>query len=462
MTVQRSSLAPIAVPIALVAALCLALSPAPAAAGGAYDPAFPIEEFAERRDRLFDEIDDGLMVFLGALPRADYQAFRQNNTFLYFTGVETPGAVLVLDGARRRSELFVPRFSDRQIRAEGPQLEPGEEAAELTGLDSVQPLEELTGSLLGGIAFRTLFGRAPKVYISTFPEELPAADQAFVHFLATQLPWDGRLSREMALARWLKDRFPLVEIASHDSAVHALRRIKTRREIEAMRRAGRVTAEAVNEAIRATRPGRYEYQVSAAAEFVMKNAGAQRLAYDNIVASGPRGNIWHYFTNDAELVEGEMVVIDAGAEVDYYAADLSRVWPVSGRFTPEQVEMYECVLEARAKAIAAVRPGVTPMELAAIGREVFGEHGFGDYALGGIGHLIGMSAHDVGSHTAPFEPGVVFNVEPILDIPEKQVHLRLEDTVLVTEDGHEVLTAGSPVEIEEIYRLYDEGSRLIR
>lgn len=460
MAAQRSTQRSVLALLALTT--CLTVLPTlPAAAAGAFDPAFPIDEFAARRDRLFDEIDDGVMVFLGALPRADYHGFRQNNTFLYLTGVETPGAVLVLDGGRRRSTLFIPRFSPNEIRAEGPQLEPGDEAAKLTGLDDVRPIDDLTGSLLGGLTFRTLFGQAPKVYISTLPEELPAADQAFTHFLASQLPWDGRLSREMELARWLRDRFPLVEIASHDSAVHALRRIKTEREKEAMRRAGRLTAEAVKEAIRATRPGRYEYQVSAAAEFVMKNGGAQRLAWDNIVASGANGNIWHYFTNDSEMHDGDMVVIDVGAEVDYYAADLSRVWPVSGRFTPEQVKMYECVLAAREKAIAAVRPGVTPRDLSAIAREVFEEHGFGDYALGGIGHLIGMSPHDVGSPMAPFEAGVVFNVEPILDIPEKHVHIRLEDTVLVTEDGHEVLTAASPVAIEEIYRLYDEGSRLI-
>jgi len=452
----------VAAVLCLVALCAPALAP-PAAAGGVYDPPFPKEEFAERRARFFEQVDDGVAVFLGAQPRADYLGFRQNNTFHYLTGVETPGAVLLLDGSSKRSTLFVPRFSDNEIRAEGPQLEPGDEAAELTGLDRVAPLEELTGTLLAMLTFRTLFtGESPKVYVSMLPEELPAADQAIRSFLAAQLPWDGRLSREMQLVAWLRDRLPIVEVATHDSAIHALRRIKTRREVEAMRAAGRLTAEAVNEAIRATRPGRYEYQVSAAAEFVIKNGGAQRLAWDNIVASGANGNTWHYFANDAEMAAGDLVLIDAGAELDYYAADLTRTWPVSGRFTPEQEAMYRCVLEAREKAIAAVRPGVTAHELAEISRAVFEEHGLADHTTRGIGHLIGMSPHDVGSPMEPFEPGVVFNVEPILDIPEQGIHIRLEDTVLVTEDGHEVFTAASPVTLEEIYRLYDQGSRLVQ
>jgi Xaa-Pro aminopeptidase len=445
-------------------ALALALLPltaAPAAAGGAYDPVFPKEEFAERRARFVEQAGDGIAIFLGALPRADYSQFRQNNTFYYFTGIETPGAVLVLDGTRKQATLYVPRFGEGEILASGPQLEPGAAAVELTGLDRVQPLDELAPSLLAGLTFRALFGTAPKVYVSTLPEELPGPDQAVMHFLAAQLPWDGRLSREMQLVRWLRERQPLVEIVSHDPIVHALRRVKTPREIEKMREAGRLTAAAANEAIRATRPGRFEYQVSAVAEFVMKNGGARDLAFHNIVASGANANIWHYSANDAELKAGDLVLMDAGAEYDYYAGDITRTWPVGGRFTPEQERLYRAVLAARAKTIAAVKPGVTVEELRKTAHAVFEEHGVAEHAARGIGHMVGMAVHDIGSPTEPFVPGVVFNVEPILDLPEQGVHVRLEDTVLVTEEGHEVLTAASPVEIEEIYRLYDEGSRLV-
>lgn len=434
----------------------------PAHAGGAYDPVFPKEEFAERRARFYEQAGDGLAVFLGALKVSHYGQFRQNNTFYYFTGVETPGAVLLLDGGRKQATLFVPRFGENDVRADGPQLEPGEAAAEATGIDRVAPLDELMPTLLAGLTFRALFGQAPKVYVSVLPEEIPGVDQAVMHYLATQVPWDGRLSRELQFVRWLEERQPLVEVVSHDPIVHALRRIKSPREIEKMREAGRLTAAAADEAIRATRPGRYEYQVSAAAEFVMKNGGARALAFHNIVASGANANVWHYSDNDAQLKDGDLMLIDAGAEYDYYAADITRVWPVGGRFAPEHERIYRALLEAREKAIAAVRPGVTPQDLRAIAGEVFEKHGLAEYAARGIGHLIGMSAHDVGSHTAPFEPGVVFNVEPILDLPDQGLHLRLEDTVLVTEDGHEVLTAASPVAIEDIYRLYDEGSRLVQ
>ena len=460
MAARRIPLAALALACALAAAL-----PLPAAAGGAYDPVFPKEEFAERRARLYEGIGDGMAVFLGALPRADYQGFRQNNPFYYFTGVETPGAVLLLDGATKRSTLFVPRFDERQVRSDGPQLAPREEAAGLTGLDRVAPVDDLVPALLAGIAFRTLIhggGAAPKVYLSTLPEELPGADTAYLQFLAVQaLPWDGGVNRELRFAHWLRERLPGVEIASWDPIVHALRRVKTPREIEKMRAAGRLTADAMCAAIGATRPGRFEYQLSAVVEFVVKVGGARRLAFDNIVASGANANIWHYSANDAEMKAGDLVLIDAGAEYDYYAADLTRTWPVSGRFTPEQERLYRAVLDAHEKTIAKVRPGVTYEELRETAHAVFTEHGVAEHAARGIGHLVGMSVHDVGGITAPFEPGVVFNVEPILDLPGEGVHVRLEDTVLVTADGHEVMTAGCPMSIAELYRIYDQGSGLV-
>lgn len=453
------------VALTLALALIAAALPSPAAAAGAYDPVFPKEEFAERRGRLYDSIGGGLAVFLGALPRADYQGFRQNNPFYYFTGVETPGAVLLLDSAMKRATLFVPRFDERQTRSDGPQLTPGEEAAALTGLDRVAAIDELVPALLAGITFRSLMhggGEAPRVYLSTLPEELPGADTAYIQFLAVQsLPWDGGLNRELRFAHWLEERLPAVEIDSWDPIVAGLRRVKTPREIEKMREAGRLTADAMCEAIGATRPGRFEYQLSAVVEFVVKNGGARRMAYDNIVASGANANVWHYFANDAEMKAGDLVLIDAGAEYDYYAADLTRTWPVSGRFTAEQEKLYRAVLDAHEKTIAKVRPGVTYEELRETARAVFEEHGVAEHAARGIGHFVGMSVHDVGAMMEPFTAGVVFNVEPILDIPEQGVHVRLEDTVLVTEDGHEVMTAGCPMSIEEIYRVYDEGSRLV-
>ncbi len=424
-----------------------------------YEPAFPKEEFAARRAAFLQKIPDGVAIFLGAQSRSDTFAFRQNNNFHYFTGVETPDSLLVLDGMEKKSHLFLPLFTARERRSEGPQLEPGEKAEQLTGMDQVHALHEFIPFLAATLARRNLF-TSKIIYVATWPEELPSPDFSFRQFLKSQQPWDNRLTREGYFLRWLQERFPLTTVKSYDPIVQAMRRVKTAREIEMMRRIGGITARGVNEAIRATRPGMYEYQVAAAADFVYASSGALRLAYADIVASGPNGNIWHYMANRRRMQAGETVLMDSGAEMNYYGADLTRTWPVSERFTPEQEKMYKCVLEASLSVIEAIRPGVTIKQLSELARKIFEKHGYGKYSTGGIGHYVGMAVHDVGDAEDPFVPGVIFNVEPILDIPEKQVHIRLEDTILVTESGRENLTRESPAQIEDLYRLHAEPSRL--
>jgi Xaa-Pro aminopeptidase len=155
---------------------------------------------------------------------------------------------------------------------------------------------------------------------------------------------------------------------------------------------------------------------------------------------------------------GEIVYMDYGADYEYYTSDITRTWPVSGRFTPEQEKMYRCILEVRDAVIAAMKPGVTIPNLKNIAEEVYNKHGFHKefLAIGRyVGHTVGISVHDVfpADRDRAFEAGVVFNVEPILEVPEKKIHLRLEDTVLITPGGAENLTAGSPAGIEEIYAL---------
>ena len=156
--------------------------------------------------------------------------------------------------------------------------------------------------------------------------------------------------------------------------------------------------------------------------------------------------------------DGDVVYMDYGADYEYYTSDVTRTWPVSGRFTPEQEKMYRCILEVRETVIAAMKPGVTIGNLQDVAEEVYKRHGFHKefLAIGrSIGHTVGISVHDVLSsdRKRPFEAGVVYNVEPILEIPEKKIHLRLEDTVLITSRGADNMTAGAPAGVEEIYAL---------
>ena len=165
----------------------------------------------------------------------------------------------------------------------------------------------------------------------------------------------------------------------------------------------------------------------------------------------------HYSANNRQMKDGEIVYMDYGADYEYYTSDITRTWPVSGRFTPEQEKMYRCILEARDAIIAAMKPGVTIKQLQDVGEEVYKKHGFQKefQALGRyIGHPIGISVHDVNpDRTRPLIAGVVYNVEPLLEIPEKKIHMRLEDTVLITPTGAVNMTAGVPAGIDEVYAL---------
>lgn len=428
-----------------------------------YNPGFPKEEFAARRAAFMAKISDGLAVFLGAPTRSDTSVFRQNNDFYYFSGVETPDAVLILDGVTKKSHLFVPLFTSRERRSSGPQLETGRDAESATGIDFVHPLSEFAPFLMVQLSSLPAFhiGWSSKTaYVSDWPEGDPSSDFAFAAQLKALQPWDNRPSREAAFIRWLRDQAPLAAIKSFNPIVDDMRRVKSPLEAAMIRKAAAITANGVNEAIRATRPGVAEYQIAAAADFVYAISGAQRLGYADIAASGPDGNIWHYFANRRKMDSDDVVLLDSGAELNYYGADLTRTWPVSGEFTPDQRKMYACVLDASLSVVAAVRPGATVAQLDALARGVFAKHGYEKYYPGGIGHYVGLAVHDVGDPAAPFVPGVVFNVEPILDMPEKHVQIRLEDTILVTPDGHENLTAGSPVQIDDLARLQAMPSTL--
>jgi Xaa-Pro aminopeptidase len=260
-----------------------------------------------------------------------------------------------------------------------------------------------------------------------------------------------------AVAR-LREMQPTLTPADVNRLIDTLRWVKSPYEIERVRKSAAIAAEAMSAAMRGTHPGEYEYEVEAAARFVQTRRGARGDAFTPIVASGPNTITWHYERNDRQMRAGEVVLMDYGADFDYYASDITRTWPVSGTFTPEQEKMYRCILEARAAIIATMKPGVTLAHMQDVAEEVYKRHGFrqqfielGRY----VGHFVGMSVHDVGSMMpdVALRPGVVFNVEPLIEFRDKQIHMRLEDTVLVTETGAENLTAAAPAEVEAVYAL---------
>ena len=416
---------------------------------------FNKEEFAARRAKLFEQIPAGIAVLFAAKRQHYPLKFRQAPDFYYLTGVEEPSAVLVLVGPNKGSFLFVPRRTEPTIRADGPGIWQMEKREEFYGLTSVQPVEEF----LPMLAF--LGQRAKKLYMLTGSQgnvQNARVELDYYEALDASQSIFGGVSESKRAIGVIQQMLPQLALQPLNPLLDDMRWIKTPYEITLMKKSSEIAAEAMNEAIKGTRPGMYEYEIEAAARFVQTKRGARGDAFSPIVASGPNTMTLHYSANKSQMNDGDVVYMDYGADYHYYTSDITRTWPVSGRFTPEQEKMYRCILEARDAIIAAMKPGVTLNQLKDVADGVYKKHGFGKefLALGRyIGHTVGISVHDVdpSDRARPLVAGVVFNVEPLLEIPEKKIHMRLEDTVLVTENGAVNMTASAPAGIEEIYAL---------
>jgi Xaa-Pro aminopeptidase len=413
--------------------------------------------YAARRDSLMKNIDGAVAVLQGAQETRAYTAFRQSNDFYYLTGVDVPGAFALIDAARHRSILFLPPRNRQQEIWEGPRLFAGEEARAATGFDEVLDVsrfgEELEKRQAGLKA----------IYTPLKPEETASTsrDRAAQFEIAREnSPWDGRTSRERAFEQNLRKKLgESVAIKDLSPILDEMRRVKDALEIDRLRESSRIGAMGLKEAMRAARPGIYEYQLAAVAEFVFKWNGAMWPAYFPIVGSGPNSCALHYSLDNRRIEAGDIIVMDFGPDYRYYHSDITRTFPVSGRFSEEQAKLYQIVLEAQKAALRKVRPGNTFNDVGSAAREVVAHYGYLNKWLHGTSHYVGMSTHDVGN-IQPLVPGVVITVEPGLYFPEKNLGIRIEDTVLVTKDGCEVLSQDVPKEIAEVEKLMAEKPTL--
>jgi Xaa-Pro aminopeptidase len=389
-------------------------------------------------------------VLMGAPDTRAYTTFRQDNNFYYLTGVETPQALLLIDGIRHQSILFLPPQDKNVAQWEGSRLFPGPEACRQTGIDEVldrarfrEELEKRKGPL------QVLY-----TPLAPYETEAVSRDRALEHDVAGQADeWDGRISREAAFEKSLLVLLgPTVRILDLSPILDDMRRIKDAQEIEQLRAAGRIGALGVKESIRSTRPGLFEYQVAARAEFAFLWNGAFGPAFFPIVGSGPNSCIVHYSKNNRQIASGDMVVMDFGPDYGYYDSDITRSFPASGKFSKEQAKIYQAVLDAYKASLEKVRPGATFEMLSDAVRKALKESGYESGLRHAVGHYVGMSVHDVGE-SKPFEAGVVIALEPGVYLPDRNLGIRIEDTVLVTKDGSEVLTRDVSKEIAEIEKL---------
>ncbi len=424
--------------------------------GALWGSLFEKSEYAARRQKLMDSIPDGAAIILGARSRGDYNEYYQNNDFMYFSGVEIPNAILVIDGIHRETALFFT-ISERGARNEGISVDLVREPRAVTGIEKVFPLEEF------GLYLERLAENPPIFYTSFKPEELmrQCTNEAFRALQATMTndAWDGRLTRELQFVEKLKERYPQVEVKDCSRLIWDLRVIKSPAEIALMRKAARIAVRAHIEVMKSTRPGMHEYELAALYEYLCKKEGAQDLAYYMIICSGENHPYLHYYKHDRLLQDGDFLVIDVGPDLGYYDIDITISYPANGKFTPRQKEVYEACNAVHEACLKVYRPGLTVKEVRQEVREILEKQGFDlsqDYfqkMQGSFGHYVGMAVHDVGGGPRVLQPGMVFANEPLIVYPEENLGVRVEDTILITEDGCENLTEGIPRTVKEIQKL---------
>lgn len=434
---------------------------------------FPASEFAERRKKVFDAIGrNAVAVVPGASTVDSPQVFRQSNDFYYLTGIESPHSYLLLDGRSRRTTVYLQHRNPAWERQVGTIVaaEDVEIVKERTGVDDVYGIEMLARHL----APMQIHHPLPPLYVPFSPPE--SANGSRDEMLrrigdAAADPWDGRPSRHGRLLTLLRERFPSFELKDLTPVLDTLRFIKSPREISLIRRASQIAGLALMEAMRSTRPGVYEYQLDAVARYVFLLNGSTYAAYPAIVGGGTNAWFGHYHRNSDVLKDGDLVLMDYAPEYRYYASDITRHWPVNGKFTPDQRAMCNFVDTYREAFMKRVKPGVTPEQVLAGAREemaaylktlTFAKESYrkgAEKALDFAGHLqhtVGMTVHDVGTYRRKeFMPGMVFSIDPMVWIPEESHYIRMEDVVLVTETGIENFTAflpGKPDEIEKLMR----------
>ncbi|MGQ9470345.1 MAG: aminopeptidase P N-terminal domain-containing protein [Candidatus Aminicenantales bacterium] len=413
---------------------------------------YSTEEFIRRRQALMEKAGGGIIILFGEVTDQPAAHFRQDNDFFYFTGVEDKNAVLVLIPKSKEAVLFLPRQTQREEIMEGPNWLKDQKSATKLGLTRVQELSEFEEFLA-----RSLNRAEPKFYLRLSPRDQVDMSRGETRIFVARknrLHYNDILTLDEHRTNKLRARFPAVEFCDLTPYIDELRLIKTEEEIAILRRNGRLSAEAIRQAMLASRPGVYEYEVEAAAVYHILKAGARGPAYAPIVGSGPNTCIQHYNKNSRRIEEGDLILMDFGADLDQLCIDITRTWPASGKFTPEQREVYEIVLAVEKACLEAYRPGITAEDVRRHVAEVLKRKKIDGRGLtGGIGHYVGLSTHDVGPAGVPLRPGMVFAIEPALYYPEKNIGIRIEDTVLITKEGCEVLTREVPKEVNEIEEL---------
>lgn len=404
------------------------------------------EFFITNRQKVAQEMKKNsiLIMFAGEAPQKsadENYTFTPNRNFYYLTGIDRENMVLMITNINGKFEetLFIEKSDPVLAKWVGERMT-DTEAKEISGVQDIKYLEDFEATL-NRLA---LTYDVKKLY-------LDLERRGF-----TTLP-----TRAQVFAKTINEKYPSLEVKNIYNVLFNLRVVKTEEEVELMKKAIEITHNGIKNIMTNAKPGMMENELEAYFDFTLKCAGVKDLAFHTIAAAGKNGTVLHYNSNDCEAKDGDLILFDLGAQWKYYNADISRTFPLNGKFTERQKEIYNIVLEALIKTTEAVKPGVPFTRLNEITREILAtglkriglikeDAELSKYYFHGVSHYLGLDTHDVGSREINLEPGMVLTVEPGLYIPEENIGIRIEDDVLVTENGHENLSKDIIRTIEEI------------
>ena len=463
--------------VTLLFSLLLLISISLLAQTAHYQTHFPPEEFKSRWQRLFERIGDRAVAIVQGAPLARGFALpRQSNEFYYLSGIETPGAYLLLDGRTRKVTLILPPRNERLERSEGKVLsaDDAELVRQLTGVDVVASTKSMGEEWLADL----MKAPAPAIYTMFTPAEGSAESRFELQNANAAIAsdyWDGRVSREAHFVNLLRTRAPRAEVRDLTPILDEMRSVKSPREIALIRRASQLAGLGILEAIKSTRAGLYEYQLDAAARYIFLAGGARLEGYRSITAAGT-ANIWngHYYRNNAQLKDGDLVLMDFAPDYGYYTSDVTRMWPINGKYSPVQRELLQFVLEYRNAVLKLIRPGITTkaiLEQARVAiepvlqRTKFSKPVYEQAARkmvetggGTLSHPVGLAVHDDGPYNRDvLKVGHVFSIDPQLWVPEENLYIRYEDVIVITANGYENFTDFLPTELNELEKLVGQG-----
>jgi Xaa-Pro aminopeptidase len=450
------SLSPAALVSVILAGISVFLCSAQATAAQERRDSEPNSVYAARRAKLAAQVDGPILLwgFTGREEFSQAYMFAEEDNFYYLTGHNEEGAALIIlpappsnpgtvpaatrDGPQET--LFLPPKNPAKQKWNGLRMSPSDPGIQSrTGFASVVPYSEMRATL----------EKLAKLYSTLY----------------TILPYEkenGGYPHEKAVVEWIHTSVPQTKLKDIRSNIGELRQIKSAGEIAFLTEAIELSLDAQLAAMRMMRPGLHEYEIAAKMVEVHAMGGSEAEGYAPIVGAGPNSTVLHYDKLARKIEDGDIVVLDVGAQYSGYSADITRTLPANGKFTSRQREIYEIVLGAQNAALAAIKPGMDYCQRGAksvykISYDYINSHGkdlhgksLGQYFIHGLGHHIGLDVHDPGEYCKPLEPGMVVTVEPGIYIPEENLGVRIEDDILVTETGSKLLSERLPRDPAEI------------